>query len=462
MSGFGKKKALIQFNKELKKLKDFRTRTSDIQVHHFNLTSKALFAQVSRELDKKNLWEGYGNNVYTQIYDACKFAVKDLSNRFEQSLKARVDSKKYDYSIIEGVLTHDSIRLRIGLVKGGTPLSNYGYIYKMWSKVYRKLTERIETIIGAPGMLTGSYTRGGRNVTRSNFLNVIHTDPAVIVGKLNTALDNTFKAVKVSAAQETSIRNYLKELVLDLALQTTNSSGEMLLTIGDQSSNLAHGASLGEIVKQAVKHFNSSKNLKTFLGSVPGSDSIKTIHEKKALKAVVGKIKNTKNVSVNSTSTKPKINKTKVKSKFKQKVKSSNKGLPGGVFRSALTGRFIGAKQARQQQASSLQSPLALVKTLNNQLPRKVRENMGLPSLVNRTGRFSESAKITDIQQTKTGRMSIGYSYQLAPYSVFEQGIGSAPWNTVPERDPRKIIDKSIRELMTQYAVERFTTRRTT
>lgn len=462
MSNSGKKDILVQLKTELDKLKDFRTRTSDIKVHHFNLTSQYLFEQVSKELDKKGLWKGYGNNVDTKIRAACKAAVGDLSNRFDQSLKARLGSTQYANSIIQFNLSANSIQLRIGLVKGGTPISNYGYIYRMWSKVYRKLTEEVETIIGAPGVLTGSYTRGGRSVTRSNFLNVVHTDPAVIVGKLNTALDNTFKTLKVSAAKETSIRNYLKELVLDLEVQTTNNSGEMLLTIGDQSSNLSHGASLSKILKDAAKYLNSRKGFREFLGNTEGSDSIKTIHEKKALKAVVGKIKNTKNVSVNSTSTNPKINKTKVKTKFKQKVKSSNKGLPGGVFRSALTGRFIGAKQARQQQVSSLQSPLALVKTLNNQLPRKVRENMGLPSLVNRTGRFSESAKITDIQQTKTGRMSIGYSYQLAPYSVFEQGIGSAPWNTVPERDPRKIIDKSIRELMAQYAVERFTTRRTT
>ena len=38
-------------------------------------------------------------------------------------------------------------------------------------------------------------------------------------------------------------------------------------------------------------------------------------------------------------------------------------------------------------------------------------------------------------------------------------GSGDAKWAT-PERDPRAVIDKSIRELATQFALGRFYTRR--
>ena len=76
---------------------------------------------------------------------------------------------------------------------------------------------------------------------------------------------------------------------------------------------------------------------------------------------------------------------------------------------------------------------------------------MGAPRLENRTGRFAGSVRITDITRTPQGFPSIGYTYQRAPYDKFE---------TDPDRDPRKLIDKSIREIAAQYAIGRFYTRR--
>ena len=84
---------------------------------------------------------------------------------------------------------------------------------------------------------------------------------------------------------------------------------------------------------------------------------------------------------------------------------------------------------------------------------------MQSPALVNRTGRFAESVRITDVVQTPKGYPSIGYTYQRNPYGVFEDGGGSAPWAN-GERDPRELIDKSIREIAANMAIGRFYTRR--
>ena len=85
---------------------------------------------------------------------------------------------------------------------------------------------------------------------------------------------------------------------------------------------------------------------------------------------------------------------------------------------------------------------------------------MRSPALVNRTGRFANSVRLTDIIQTPRGYPSFGYTYQKDPYEVFEMGAqGSAPWAT-PDRDPRFLIDKSIREIAAQFAIGRFYTRR--
>ena len=108
--------------------------------------------------------------------------------------------------------------------------------------------------------------------------------------------------------------------------------------------------------------------------------------------------------------------------------------------------------------ASAASQPLTLLALINKELPNTVRKNMQLPALENRTGRFAESVRLTDISQTPQGFPSIGYTYQRNPYQVFEMG-STGNWSS-PERDPRKLIDKSIREIAAQFAIGRFYTRR--
>ena len=85
---------------------------------------------------------------------------------------------------------------------------------------------------------------------------------------------------------------------------------------------------------------------------------------------------------------------------------------------------------------------------------------MGYPALTNRTGTFASSVKVTDIIKTRKGFPSVGYTYDKTPYQVFEQGAGKTPWSS-SERDPRKLIDRSIREVAAELALGRFFTRRT-
>ena len=45
---------------------------------------------------------------------------------------------------------------------------------------------------------------------------------------------------------------------------------------------------------------------------------------------------------------------------------------------------------------------------------------MGRPALINRTGRFSNSAEITDLRQTGKGISERIVTYLLSPYETFE------------------------------------------
>ena len=81
------------------------------------------------------------------------------------------------------------------------------------------------------------------------------------------------------------------------------------------------------------------------------------------------------------------------------------------------------------------------------------------PRLENTTGRFASSVKIQDVNMTKQGHPSFGYTYAKDPYQVFEVGEGQTPWAN-SQRDPRRLIDKSIREVAAELAIGRFYTRR--
>jgi hypothetical protein len=101
----------------------------------------------------------------------------------------------------------------------------------------------------------------------------------------------------------------------------------------------------------------------------------------------------------------------------------------------------------------------SLVQYLNSRLAPVIRSRMVGSALHNQTGRFSESAKIVSVGQTGQGYPVLEYTYQRSPYDVFDPVLGAAPWNT-PGRDPKKLIEASIREVAKNIAIKRFYVRR--
>lgn len=101
---------------------------------------------------------------------------------------------------------------------------------------------------------------------------------------------------------------------------------------------------------------------------------------------------------------------------------------------------------------------LEILGILNDKLPTVVRNNMDPPALENQTGRLASSVKVTDIISTAKGFPSIGYTYDRDNYGQFEASSGSR-FSSV-ERDPRRLIDRSIREIAAGAAMGRFFTRR--
>ena len=108
---------------------------------------------------------------------------------------------------------------------------------------------------------------------------------------------------------------------------------------------------------------------------------------------------------------------------------------------------------------SQFASPTALVALINKKLAREIQDNMGQPALEYDTGKFANSVRA--VKLTRKGKIpTLQYTYDTDPYQVFETGgRGDSRWAT-KGRDPRTLIDKTLREIAKEMMITRFTTQR--
>lgn len=186
--------------------------------------------------------------------------------------------------------------------------------------------------------------------------------------------------------------------------------------------------------------------VKEGITDLKGSNSIREDARKHARNKVISELKKKARVVSDS---KPVVRKAE--------TTKTNKRKPVGKKRKAYrnTVPFAAQKTSATKRDSSLYTVMALI---NDKLPETVRKNMGVPRLENQTGRFAQSVKMTDVIQTPQGFPSFGYTYRRDPYEVYETSSGSRLANI--DRDPRNLIDASIREIAAGYALGRFYTRR--
>jgi len=120
--------------------------------------------------------------------------------------------------------------------------------------------------------------------------------------------------------------------------------------------------------------------------------------------------------------------------------------------------RVKGKKPAKGRSESrtttqASQSPLALRNLLNELLPKAVAKNMVAPALQYRTGRFANSVRVEGVTQgPRGGNTMIEASYRTDPYETFAPGGRKY----TQQRDPERLIKRSIREIATGLIGARF------
>jgi len=225
----------------------------------------------------------------------------------------------------------------------------------------------------------------------------------------------------------------------------------MLLTPKRKKDNLLQAGGEGVVQRQYLSAYEQSIPADTYM-NMEGSSTLKEKIEQAVFNSAIGAIKKTKSTRV--------VRKKKVANKTESKGKSSEKaGRSKKVKKLNASYTLTGSRKVTDKNTSAALSPFSYLAMINKKLPQTVRKNMKAPALENRSGRFASSVQVKDATTTKEGYPSFGYSYQKDPYQVFEVGQGAVPWST-SQRDPRRLIDKSIREVAAELAIGRFYTRR--
>lgn len=241
-------------------------------------------------------------------------------------------------------------------------------------------------------------------------------------------------------------------LKIEVATYAKEEAGKLIkkftttLKLNEESANRNQADSgkerafLNAVSREVEKHLKTKVDIFNTRTSSSAMDVIAATLSNTA-KASGAKVKNPTKASSSKTSAKAPIKGTISVSSGKEQFSKTKVGI---VASDKKTGQV---------------NWLSLINIINARLPEQVAGNMGAPGLVNRTGNLANSSKVISVETTKEGFPSLVFDYARDPYDVFDKTKGAPPWNT-PERDPRTLIDRSIREIVKELAIGRFYTRR--
>ena len=259
------------------------------------------------------------------------------------------------------------------------------------------------------------------------------------------ALKDVYDDTKVSQELEDELKNLGFNNILKVIKNAEDGIvevfiGSQILNALESKKEKAIKAKLEKDLKKAIKKLGGIETLS-------GSDSLAEGVRKKYIKAIVKPFEKVKSKDLKVTSEDYMIKEGRpgVRTKKVKVTRVKARGVPLKKKKPAT----------RKAQGSNISS-FALIGIINDRLPETLQRNMQSPALNYRTGRFANSVRVLDAAQTRQGYTSFGYTYQKSPYQTFEIGYRQG----TADRDPRRLIDRSIREIAAQYALGRFFTKR--
>lgn len=443
MSIAEQKSFLTKLHNELQRgSDDYRRMTADKRMHTFTLTRRAIRKGIKDRLEKN--FPGLSKQTLLLILKKCDRHVKTL---IRETGRAVVSLRKKEPDSITIIKFTPS---RLEAAFSATGQSRFDQIGRTYKKKYQTTAKGIsDAIKEVLGKENESLEASSLWQLEHNYLK------GIVESQIKDAIDNAL--LDEETITKASAAAFFKGMGVELDIIRNGSTGVMEVFLGSQRANSKEGGISGarkKKLRQALLKGLEILSNGGILENLGGSDSFKESKIKKTRRAVLKPFSKLKNVNVTSKNTKADDSSTQVaKSIVSNTV----------IAKNAMKRKSVSVARKKKARAKASSSPastmLQYIAMINKELPETVRKNMHSPELVNRTGRFAESVRVTDIIKTPKGFPSVGYTYQANPYQIFEDGKGSAPWAN-GERDPRSLIDGSIREIAAKLAIGRFYTRR--
>lgn len=441
------KKVLEKLEQDLyRNAEEYRTLVSDKKVHFIRLTRKELKEQVREELINRR-------GGFAELPESIEKIVDEESDAMYEYLKERLNPANFNANTRKVYFTSDykanNSYFEVMLAtKEGKGLRNvFGHFRRIKQNAQRQLIKKLNAQIKK---LNNSRTNKVEEIRASEFLNVGHFSETAVSMQRKRAVENALFNFGQKGSKDVApfIRALKDELKLNISKKPGSPIDVISVTLESAFLNKKYGREVeardaGKI-NEALGRVLEKMQMEN-LSSSP--TPVETRIDRTLNKfADVGKGK--KNVRTNIK--KKKINTKEVKAEKKKKVKAGK----GKQFKDNTKA----PKVVFDNKESRAGSTISLLALLNSKLSSTVQSNMGPPGLENRTGRFAGSVRAIDVQKTKQGFLSVGYTYQKNPYQVFEKSSGSR-FSSV-ERDPRTLIDASIREIAAQMVTTKLYTRR--
>tara|TARA_R110000764_G_scaffold152230_1_gene240036 strand:+ start:157 stop:1461 length:1305 start_codon:yes stop_codon:yes gene_type:complete len=424
---------LTKLHKELLVTGDEYRKIVNVQFHTFVLTRRALRKGIKDRVEKN--FAGVSKAEVAAILKGCDAALYKVIRDTAKSINA------VETPGLGGVTLQKQTKSRVEATFDASGQNRYAQITRLYTQHLSKATPAV--IRSIEGVLNETS-----NVKSKSLWNLNHKHlEGIIETQVRDAINNAL--IGEEEITKKHLTAFMKKNKISLEVIRDTRSNTAHVSLGSQRENSKEGGISGarkqklqKALLKAIKQLDSNIPI----AELPGSDSFVEVFEKKVVTKTLDPFRGKKNVKVSKAS------KTK-HSKKKHTIK-----VTPAVKAAASLRRRKSIKAAAAKKAPAAQ-PLQLLAMINAKLPATVRKNMNSPMLVNRTGTFADSVKLTDISKTPKGFPSIGYTYDKSPYGVFEMGNGDPRFAT-PERDPRRIIDQSIREIAAHLAIGRFFTRR--
>lgn len=463
-------------NKFLKKLHnelsidsdDYRRLVTNKKKHVFTYKSSDI-REAIKEVLKEAIGQDeavYGDENFKKAFDVklAKFT-RRLRKNFHG---AKSKAEKIFVEDIDGgvVAVFHEYEYKKGPSKGKSR-SNYDAILGLYetelNTFYGEFLEILKTggstaVRGRKGKRALQRQSGSSNAIRnlkgqSDVFNLGHQKLSNIEHMLNhlmhRALTNAFNNTKLPKGLEQSLKNQFPEFgekayKAILAVWKQAQSGEVHVSIESKILNIKKGGKEEQQLSRDLKNTLEKMDIP----NLDGSDSLVSAHRKKLIKAIADSYLKIEGVKVKIEDV---IIKESGPKSISHEAKTKTITRKGSIGSKKTLARKKGAKQTTPNLAS-------ILGFLNMKLPDVVAGNMGDPRLNYRTGRFAQGVRATDVSLTPQGFPSIGYTYEKSKYGQFESTSGTRFADI--DRDPRPLIDASIREIVMQLGMGRIYTRR--